>query len=296
MYSYPAEGFEVAFPQKPLEFRTKMGSDEGYAISYKAIVVNPIPQYTVLVVHERKRVLKDAVIERYPEGAVRGIMKGLDVAVLEFIRKIKFHGFPAIEYKFTYKIEEAPVVCRGIVLIVDGEPYALSQVFAVGDPDAERNFQRFIGSFRLLPIEGALSKHRFDDLPRNISFSLPEGWERGRPKYARVIAKFSNPAGHSITVLDDDDPSYTCDHYKREAHAMRGVVQGTGETAARGRTLFWLKHTGYNAAAGIRMTSAHYCVDTAKGAVVMVGTAPEQTFFRSEILFRKTALSMEVRK
>jgi len=37
-------------------------------------------------------------------------------------------------------------------------------------------------------------------------------------------------------------------------------------------------------------------VNTMKGAVIMIGAAPEQTFFRSEVMFRNAATSMEIRK
>jgi len=294
-YRYPDDGFEVAFPQKPLEFRTDRGPDHGHVNSYQAVVVNPVSQYSVFISHSPKRVFEDAAIDAYLEGSVRGLTTASDDAVLKYKRRTTFLGFPAIEYQYTHKIEGVPVIGRGIVLLVDGEHIRLSQIYATNDSNAESNFKKFVGSFRLMSIDRALSKHRFDDRARSISFSPPDGWKQGSPKFAQVAAIFTNPSGHSITVLDSGTPAYVCDNYKREIQATQGV-QSTGEISARGRPVTWLKSTAHNPAAGIRMTSVHYCVNTMKGAVIMIGAAPEQTFFRSEVMFRNAATSMEVRK
>jgi hypothetical protein len=95
--------------------------------------------------------------------------------------------------------------------------------------------------------------------------------------------------------LDSGTPGYVCDNYKRELQATQGV-QAAGEVSAYGRAVIWLKSTAHNPDAAIRMTSVHYRVNTVGGAIIMVGVAPEQTFFTSETIFRNTAISMAVRK
>ncbi|MCK4739446.1 MAG: hypothetical protein KAT46_05815 [Deltaproteobacteria bacterium] len=294
LYRFPADGFEVEFPQKPLEFRTDKDLEYGYSNSYQALVVNPISQHSVFVGHSPKRVFEDDSIDAYLEGMVSGLIKGADEPALEYTRKIRFLGFPAIEYKYTHKIEGVPVIGRGIVLIVDGEHIRLSQLYVINDGNAEKNFKRFVDSFRLTPIDSVLSKKRFHDVTRDISFSPPEGWKRGTSKFAQVLTTFTNPGGHSITVLDSGTPAYMCGNYKAELQATQ-VTQDAGKILASRRTVVWLKSTAYNPAAKIKMTSVHYCVNTMKGAVVMIGAAPEQTFFRSEIIFRNTAASMVLR-
>lgn len=294
-YRYPTDGFEVAFPQKPLEFRTDRGPDHGYVNSYQAIVINPVSQYSVFISHSPKRVFEDTAIDAYLEGIVRGLTTASDEAVLKYTRRTKLLGFPAIEYQYTHKIEGVSVIGHGIVLLVDGEHIRLSQIYATNDSNAGNGFKKFVGSFRLMSIDGTLSKQRFDDRPRSISFSPPDGWKRGTPKFAQVVAIFSNPGGHSITVLDSSTPAYVCDNYKLEIQATQGV-QSVGEITASGRIATSLKSTAYNPAAGIQMTSVHYCVNTTKGAVIMIGAAPEQTFFRSETIFRNAATSLLVRK
>jgi hypothetical protein len=171
----------------------------------------------------------------------------------------------------------------------------LSQISVPNNPNADKEFQRFIDSFRLLPIDVALSKQRIDDRGRGIAFSPPVGWQQVKPTFPQEVGSFSNPGGHNITVFDSGAPAYVCESYKRELQGTQGV-QTTGELSANGRTLMWLKSTAHNSAAGIRMTGVHYCVNTTKGAVVVIGAAPEQTFFRSETIFRNVAASLSVRK
>lgn len=295
-YSYPADGFEVAFPQKPLKFLTEhKGLNGGYSNSYQAIVANPFSQYSVFVGHSSKRVFEDAAIEAYFDGIVRGLVSGSDEAVLVYKKNINFLNFPAMEYQYTCKVEGVPVVVRGIVLMVDGEHTRLSQISIPNNPNSGEEFKRFVGSFRLLPIDVALSNRRFDDHSRGISFFPPAGWQQDKPEFVQMVAIFFNPGGHSITVLDSGTPAYVCDNYKHEMQGTQ-IVQATGDLSVRGRTMMWLKSTAHNAAAGIRMTSIHYCLNTTKGAVVMIGAAPEQTFFRSETAFRNAAMSLSVRK
>jgi hypothetical protein len=240
-------------------------------------------------------VFEDAAIDTYLEGIVRGLTAASYDSVLKYTRKTKYLGFRAIEYQYTHKIGGMPVVGRGIVLLVDGDHIRISQIHAVDDRNAEINFNKLVGSFRLMPIDGPLSRQRFDDRARGISFLPPDNWKQGTPKFVQVAAIFANPGGHSITVVDSGTPAYVCDSYKLEIQATQGV-QSTGELTVRGRPVIWLKSTARNPTARIRMTSVHYCVNTVKGAMIMIGAAPEQTFFRSELMFRNAANSMVVRE
>jgi|GEM_PF-3857835 len=295
-YSFPSDGFEVAFPQKPLKFRTELkGPGGGYSNSYQAVVVNPFSQHSVFVSHLTKRVFEDAAIDAYIDGIVRGLVSSSEQAVLTYTKRIRLLSFPAIEYQFTCRSEGVSVVVRGIVVMVDGEHTRLSQISVPGDPNADKNFRRFVDSFRLLPINVVLSKRRIDDSGRGISFSPPEGWQQGKAKFPQVVGIFSNPGGHSITVLDSGTPAYSCEAYQKELQGTQRIHL-TGSFPADGRNVKWLKSTAYNADAGIRMTSIHYCANTTRGAVIMIGAAPEQTFFRSETIFQNVAKSLSLRK
>lgn len=296
-YRFPSDGFEAAFPQKPLESQIKIDSEHGYINSYKVMVVNPISQYSVFVGHSPKKMFEDAVIDTYLDKFIDGLMAQSDEPILNYSKRTKFLGFPATEYQYSHKIDGVSVVGRGMVFIVDGEHIRLSQLYATNPREAEKAFNKFVGSFRLIPINSAMSKQRFNDDTRNISFAPPNGWQKGTPKFAQIAAIFSNNEGHSITVIDSGTPTYACDNYTREMRATQGEgVQATGRISANGRPVSWLKHSAHNADAGIRMTSIHYCVNTKKGAVIVIGAAPEQTFFRSETIFKNVVNSMVVRK
>jgi hypothetical protein len=293
-YRYSSDGFEAAFPQKPIEFRADRGPENGFVNSYQAAVINPISQYSVFVSHSPKRVFADASIDAYLESIVRGLTTASNDPVVKYSRRTKFLGFPAIEYEYVHKLDGTPVVGRGLVFILDGEHIRLSQVHVADDTNADTEYRKFTSSFRLMPIDINLGQ-RFDDRARGIAFSIPDGWLPGTPEFAQVAAIFSNPSGHSITVLDSSTPGYLCDHYRAEIQTTQRV-QETGISSAHGRPVASINSTAYNQAAGIRMTSAHYCINTNKGAVVMVGMAPEKTFFRSQTIFQKVASSMAVRK
>lgn len=293
-YHYPADGFEAAFPQKPLESRTERGTDQGYVNSYKAVVINPISQYSVFVSHSPKRMFEDASIDAFLEGIVRGLTQLSDDSVVKYTKRTKFLGFPAIEYQFTFSMQGIRAIGRGLVFIVDGEHIRLSQIYAENESNADNMFQKFVSAFQLTPIDVALNG-RFNNFARGISFSLPEGWQQVTPKNAQITALISNPGGHTITVIDSGTPSYVCENFRTEVQTTQ-EIQATGRILAKGRPVTWVKFTAYNPAAGIRMTSAHYCINTSKGAVVMSGMSPEETFFRSETIFRKVAASMLVRK
>jgi hypothetical protein len=294
LYSYPRDGFEAAFPSKPLELRTKKGEELGYVNSYQAIMINPMSQYSVFVNHSPNRVFEDASIDAYLDGTIRGLMMGSKDAVLRYKRRTRFLGFPGLKYQYSYSIEGAPFVGHGIVFIVDGDHVRLSQIYAANNSSASTNFQRFINSFKLTPIDAPLNNQRFEDKSRGVAFSPPEGWEKSTPAYPQVVATYSNASGHSITVLISSAPEYLCNDYKREIQTSQGL-QETGQTTLRGRSATWLKSTSYVPAARIRMTGIHYCLDTTRGAVILIGAAPEETFFRSETIFRKAVASMELR-
>jgi hypothetical protein len=295
-YNYPADGFEVMFPQKPVKFRTEYKESKGgYSNSYQAIILNPFSQHSVFVAHLPKRVFEDDSIEAYLDGIVLGLISGSEEALLKYKKRITFLGFPAIEYQYSCKAEGSPLIARGVALMVDGEHTRLSQISVPDNLDAEKYFQRFIDSFRLLPIDKELSKQRFYNRSRGISFTPPDGWQQGKPDFEQVVAIFTDPGGHSIMALDSNTPAYKCDNYKSEMQATQGV-QATGNILINGRAVVWLKSTAYNQTAGIRATSVHYCINTTKGAIIIIGAAPEQTFFRSETIFRKSAASVMVRK
>lgn len=293
-YVYPKDGFEVSFPSKPLKLRAENKGDPGYSNTYQAVVVNPISQYSVFVQHSRDRVFSDESIGAYFYGLVRGLMLTAVNPELKYSRQTRFLSFPAIEYQFTETIEGNPVLVRGIALMVDGNHIRLSQIYTGDDLNADKNFNKFVSSFRLTPIDGPLSTHRFEDKSRDIVFSPPEGWQQDTTEYAQIPAIFANPAGHIVQIIDSGATGYTCDNYKHELQTQG--IQSSGVIESHGRSLTWMKSAVYNPRTKNRMIGIHYCLNTSRGALILNGLAPEKTFFRSELIFAKVAKSIVARK
>lgn len=294
-YIYPTEGFEVSFPSKPLEFRTENKLGSGYSNSYQAVVINPISQYSIFVQHSHDKVFSDESIDAYFNGIVRGLMLGSDNPDLKYTKRTRLIGLSAIEYQYAHTIEGIPVIGRGIVVMVDGNHIRLSQIYTENEMDADKNFKKFVQSFRLTPIDGPLSTRRFDDKSRGIAFSPPDGWKQDTTKFAQIPAIFMSPAGHMLQITDSSTAGYTCNNYKQEIQTLQGI-QATGVIEIRGRFMIWIKSTAYNPSAKIRMTSIYYCLNTSRGAVILDGSAPEETFIRSEAIFEKVAKTLVARK
>lgn len=294
-YYYPNDGFEASFPSKPLEFRTDRGPQLGYVNSYQAVVAFPMSQYSVFVDHSPNKTYEDAAVAAYLDGIVQGLLKGAENANLKYTRMTRVLGFPAKEYQFAFTIKDLPFDEHGIVFLVDGNHIRLSYFFDAKEQNADKYFQRFIGSFRLVPIDAPLGDQKFEDKLRGITLTPPDGWKKGLPLYAQIVFLFSSPAGHSITVLDSGTPLYVCDNYDAELKMTQGITS-SGIMPIGAHMAAWSKSTAYNPTVKIRMSSIHYCLNTQNGAVILIGAAPEETFFRSEVIFRKVAESMVVRK
>jgi len=277
-YIYPKDGFEVSFPSKPLEFRIESKVDSGYSNTYQAVVVNPISQYAVFVQHSPDRAFSDDLIAAHFDGLIRGLMFGSDNPDQKYANRIRLLGLPALEYQYSHTIQGVPVVGRGIVVMVDGNHIRLSQIYTENEPDADKNFRKFVNSFRLAPIDGPLSTRRFEDKARGIAFFPPDGWRQNTTQFAQIPVIFVN-AGHMVQIIDSSAAGYTCDNYKQEVETYQGI-QATGVVEVHARP----------------MTGIHYCLNTSRGAVILNGMAPEETFIRSETIFQKVATSLVVRK
>lgn len=293
-YSFPAEGFEILFPSKPSEFRTPI-EGSGYSTSYQAILANPLSQYSVFLQHSPNKVFSDGSINAYFDGHIRGLMSNSNNTEPTYKRRIKLLDFPATEYRFTDLMQGIPVVVRGIVLMVDGNHIRLSQFSTPSCLSSERDFKKFVSSFRLIPIDAFLSSNRFEDKSRGIMFSPPDGWKQDTTEFAQIPVIFTNPAGHTVQIMDSGIAGYKCENYQQEAYTYFGI-QSSGALKINGRPAKWIKYPGPTTSAKTRMTCIGYCLETSRGAVILLGMAPENSFIRSEMIFQKVAASLIVRE
>ncbi len=252
-------------------------------------------QYSVFVNHSPEKVLANDSIEAYFDGSIRGLLLGSDNPALKYTKQTRVAGLPAMEYQYAHIIDGVPVITRGIIVMVDGNHMRLSQIYTEDDLGADKNFNRFISSFRLVPIDELLSNHRYENVPRGIAFSPPVGWQQEATKYPQIPVLFFSPFGHMVQIIDSGLSSYTCNNFKQEIQTTQGI-QASGSINVRRRAVIWVKSTAHNPSAKIRTTTIHYCLNTSRGAVILQGMAPEATFVRSETIFRKVADSLVVRQ
>jgi hypothetical protein len=192
-YSFPADGFEISFPSKPLEFRTPIeGSD--YSTSFQAILANPLSQYAVFLQHSSQKVFSDGSIDAYSDELIRGLISSSNTAKLTYKRRTKLFGFPATEYHYTDIMQKIAVINRGIVLMVDGNHIRLSHFSTLSSLSSEKDFKKFVKSFRLIPIDAHLSSNQFEDKSRGIKFSPPDGWKQDTTDFPQIPVIFTNTA------------------------------------------------------------------------------------------------------
>lgn len=294
-YSYPAEGFEISFPSKPLEFRTPHIDGSGYSKSYKAILSNPLSQYSVFIDYSSNKVFSDDAIDGYFDGVIRGLMLMANNTEVTYKKRTKLLGFPAVEYQFSDEMEGIAVVATGIILMIEGNHVRLSQLSLPSDLSSKRDFTKFVSSFRLIPIDSPLSSDRFEDESRGFSFSPPVGWEKGTTKFPQIPVIYTSPTAHTVQMMDSGSAAYTCENYRQEVHDFYGI-QSAGIFKINGRPVKWIKSRMSAPSITTHMTSISYCLDTSRGAVILSCMAPENTFVRSELIFQKVAKSLIVRK
>jgi hypothetical protein len=294
-YNYPADGFEISFPSKPIEFRTPYKIGSGYSKSYQGVLANPLSQYSVFLQHSSDKVFSDDSIDAYFDGHIRSLMSDSNNTVVTYKKRTNLLGFPAAEYQFADTMEGNSVIVRGMILMVDGNHIRLSQFSLPSDLSSEKNFIKFVNSFRLIPIDGPLSSDRFEDKSRGIAFSPPDGWKQGTTEFTQIPVIYTSPAAHTVQIMDSGIATYKCENYKQEVHNYYGI-QPSGVLKINGRPVKWIKYLVSTPSVSTRMTSIAYCLDTTRGAVILLCMAPENTFIRSEMIFQKVATSLIVRK
>lgn len=292
-YRFPADGIEIKLPTSPNETRTQH-SDGGYVNSYQSLTSDGTKKYSVFVNHGTGRVFADDAIDAYLKGLVKGLATGMHNAEVVAMEREIFKGFPGIRYRIKGTNDGLPIVAEGRVIIVDGDHIRLGTLYVDIPLNADMNDDSFFESFRLLPVDGALSGKLHTD--KAGTFRPPADWELSKRKGPpQITSVFVSKSGHSITVIDSQTPGYNCSSYEAEISGM-GVTAERGVVSTKQSVLTSYKTSMFNKEAGVRMTNITYCANTSKGAVLLIGAAPEQTAFRSSKLFDKVARSFKARK
>jgi hypothetical protein len=293
VYTFPADGFEIIFPSPATKNRIDHG-ERGYVNTYQSLNTDGSKKYSVFVNHGSGRVFADKSIDAYLKGLVKGITNGLDNASIATMEQVVFKGYPGIKYEITGTSDGLPVVSKGRAFIVDGDHIRLG-IFYLNTPENRHaDDDAFFESLQLIPVDGELSTKPHSD--RAGTFFPPTEWSLSKSKTPpQITVVYVSKSGHSITVIDSQTPGYTCRSYEAELRSL-GITSERGTVTAKGATFTSYKTTMFNKEAGTRMTNITYCADSQKGAVLLIGAAPEQTAFRSSKLFDKVARSFKPRK
>lgn len=291
-YSLAEHGISATFPVKPVLATSASPVIEGQTTSYRALDENTARQYTIFVGQPAERgIYETESMDAFLEGHLKSIVSSsVEGKVLES-KRITFLGMPALSYTFQHKIEGVPFTGKGVTFMIDGGHMRLSVWFPSGDKQGPKAYERFVQSFKLLPIAYRSGQRAVSD-PRGFSFRSPMGWKREEPRTAYDIARFRNLT-RSMALLAAGQSAYSCGAYKAELDRA-GAVLETSSVNLNGRSankiLTYEDVPKYN----VRLTTVHYCLDSKLGAVVLTGTEEQSMFWRWASVFEGAAASIQL--
>ncbi|CAN0436180.1 unnamed protein product [Phaeothamnion confervicola] len=168
----------------------------------------------------------------------------------------------------------------------------LSLWYPADDISGSDDFDRFVKSFKLVPISYREASTTFSD-PRGISFTPPARWVRETPKGPFQAARFSNLT-RSIVLLVSGNAGYTCRNFRAEVQSTGRLVEEAQIKLANQvftKLMTYEDVPKYN----VRLTNAQYCMDTRNGAIALVGTVEKDMYWRWASVFEGTAATLRAR-
>lgn len=294
-YSFPSNGFKAAFPTKPTSRKTDF-ADGGYSISQQSIYQDQPSQYSVFVSYNKKKLFDEGAKKSYLENFVKGLSKGMKNATVEKITHTKFMDYTALEYVLAYEDQGVPCQLRGVMFVVDGDYYRISQLTMKNDNNTDVNYNHFLNSFKLLANKYQPASSTYRNSEHKFSISPPKGWDIKKGKHPQVPTVISNTAGHSITIMDASVSGYNCKVYQQELEKELANTIGKSvpsKTVNNRNNTIALKTTAFYPSEKIDMTSIHYCFDLSSRVIIVLGAAPKEMFFRSEDIFYSVASSLK---
>lgn len=293
-YPVTESGFSVALPSKPHRSLLQPQSGDGLLRVYQAIEpTTPPSKFSIFVGQPKEHgIFEPASMDAYLSGHIKSIVATAENGKLQSSRRITFHGQPALEYQFSFRLEDRPYIGRGVTFMIDGGHMRVSMLHPTNDRKADANFKRFLNSFRLTPIAYVAAETPFAD-QRGITFSPPKGWVQERTENAAQVASFHHLT-RSMRLLAAGNPAYSCNNFQAELQAS-GRLKST--SAVRLGDQQFAKLTTFEDVPkyNLRLTTIQYCINSRFGAVVLTGTEEESMFPRWALVFEGTAASVRVR-
>lgn len=291
-YDLSEYGISVALPVQPKLVSSPSPDGDGRTISYRALDEDTVRQYTIFIGQpEQRGIFELESMDAFLDGHLKSVVAHSASGKILASKGVTFLGMPALEYSYKHRVEGIPFIAKGVTFMIDGGHVRLSMWYPSADSDGPALYDRFLKSFKLLPVAYRPSSAPITD-PREIAFTPPSGWVKGKPRNAYEIARLSNLT-RSMALLAAGNRSYNCDAYKAELQRS-GIVLEQSQVTLRGRqaqkVITFEDVPKYN----VRLTTVHYCLNSRIGAVVLVGTEEQSMYWRWASVIEGAASSVKV--
>lgn len=291
-YDLSEYGISVALPVQPKLVSSPSPDGDGRTTSYRALDEATVRQYTIFIGQpEQRGIFEPESMDAFLDGHLKSVVAHSASGKILALKRATFLGMPALEYSYKHRVEGIPFIAKGVTFMIDGGHIRLSMWYPSADSEGPALYERFLKSFKLLPVAYRPSSAPITD-PRGIAFTPPSGWVKGKPRNAYEITRLSNLT-RSMALLAAGNRSYTCDAYKAELQRS-GIVLEQSQVTLRGRqtqkVITFEDVPKYN----VRLTTAHYCLNSRIGAVVLVGTEEQSMYWRWASVIEGAASSVKV--
>jgi hypothetical protein len=291
-YNLSEYGISVAFPVQPKLVSSPSPDGDGRLISYQAIDEATVRQYTVFIGQpEQRGIFESNSMDAFLGGHIKSLVAKSGSGKMIASKRAIFLGMPALEYSYMHRVEGIPFIAKGVTFMVDGGHARLSMWYPSADSEGPALYEKFLKSFKLMPVGYRPSSAPITD-PRGIAFTPPSGWIKGKPRTAYEITRLRNLT-RSMALLAAGNHKFTCDTYKAELQRS-GIVLEQSQVTLGGRqtqkVITFEDVPKYN----VRLTTAHYCLNSRVGAVVLVGTEEQSMYWRWASVIEGAASSVKV--
>lgn len=289
-YTLANHGFSITLPSIPQSRQIAAASGDGLTHIYESFKPpKKLTKFSIFItLPENHGIFEPASMDVFLDGYIKSIAHG---GQIQISRRTTFRGLPALEYQINHVIGEQPYVLRGVALMVDGGHMRLSMLHPSNDQTAITDFERFLGSFKLIPIAYQGSKKPFRD-QRGITFIPPDGWIQKPVKNTMQIAHYSNLT-RSIYVMAAGNSAYSCSNFHADMQRSGRLNNVSSATLSGRQYSKFISHEDvpkYN----VRVTTVQYCLNSSLGAVVISGSEEESMFPRWAAVFEGAAGTLRI--
>ncbi len=269
-------GFSVLFPEEPKENILKLADLTVYNFqSHKLINEENFIQYNCNNFKGIKILAEDSIKAFLDNYALAKASTNNGKLIND--NDIIFQGFPAREYTYIDEIQNIETTHKGVVFIVDGDVIELSVAYPSTLNVKIVEYENFKKSFRLEAIHESLTQEYWSN--GIIKLKLPISWDSRDKlkslKKAELI--YANKSGHFITLYEAKiyNQGFSCNDLRQEV--------GSKNIDDKGYMYRTFPSPDYD----INLKMISKCIEKDNQGFILSGNAPENTFFRSQLIFEE---------